>query len=204
MGPMAPFTVMDEDFGRAHTFLREDARSRCAHLEIWTSAQMRQSTAAIGRCPHIFNVKDVLALFALENLKTSTSSSYGGMAAGWNGFFRKLLCFYDSVHSDVESWLSGDVLIAFDGQQFDRLWTNTSLSSSPQQERRLSNLGRLRFNRRGASTPLWRVESCSLPSRWPNPTPAIPPYVVRIPHLHGAPTTEKTSTVKLRYLCQHI
>ena len=26
-----------------------------------------------------------------------------------------------------------------------------------------------------------------------NPTPAIPPYVVRTPHLHGAPTTEETT-----------
>ena len=30
---------------------------------------------------------------------------------------------------------------------------------------------RLRFNRRGASTPLWRVESCSLPGSWPNSLP---------------------------------
>ena len=36
------------------------------------------------------------------------------------------------------------------------------------------------------------VESCSPPSRRPNPIPAIPPYVVRTPHLHGAPTTEET------------
>ena len=55
-----------------------------------------------------------------------------------------------------------------------------------------NNLKRLRFNRRGASTPLWGVEACSPPSRWPNPIPAIPPYVVRTPHLHGAPTTEET------------
>ena len=63
--------------------------------------------------------------------------------------------------------------------------------SRPKQQQRY-NLGRLRFNRRGASTPLWEVESCSLPSRWPNPIPAIPPYVVRTPHLHGAPTSEET------------
>ena len=30
------------------------------------------------------------------------------------------------------------------------------------------------------------------PSRRPNPIPAFPPYVVRTPHLHGAPTTEET------------
>ena len=40
--------------------------------------------------------------------------------------------------------------------------------------------------------PLWEVKSCSALSRRPNPIPAIPPYVVRTPHLHGAPTTEET------------
>ena len=40
-------------------------------------------------------------------------------------------------------------------------------------------------------SPLWRVELCSPPSRWPNPIPAIPPYVGKTPHLHGAPTTEE-------------
>ena len=48
------------------------------------------------------------------------------------------------------------------------------------------------FNRRGASTRLWGVEACSLPSRRPNRIPAIPPYVVRTPYLRGAPTTEET------------
>ena len=52
------------------------------------------------------------------------------------------------------------------------------------------------FNRRGASAPRWGVEACSPPSRRPNPIPAIPPYVVKTPHLHGAPTTEETSFVK--------
>ena len=59
-----------------------------------------------------------------------------------------------------------------------------------------NNLGRLRFNRRGASTPLLGVEACSPPSRRSNPIPAIPPYVVKTPHLHGAPTTEETSFVE--------
>ena len=36
------------------------------------------------------------------------------------------------------------------------------------------------------------IESCSPPSRRPNPIPAIPPCVVRTPHLHGASTTEET------------
>ena len=57
--------------------------------------------------------------------------------------------------------------------------------------------GELRFNRRGASTPLWGVESCSSPTKWPNPIPATPLCVVRTPHLHGAPTTEETFRVKL-------
>ena len=38
----------------------------------------------------------------------------------------------------------------------------------------------------GTSTPLWGVEACS------HPIPAIPSYVFRTPHLHGAPTTEET------------
>ena len=75
--------------------------------------------------------------------------------------------------------------------------TTTTTQQQPQQQRHLkNNLGRLRLNRRGASTPLWRVEACSLPSRWPNPIQAIPPFVVKTPHLHGAPTTEETSFVK--------
>ena len=40
------------------------------------------------------------------------------------------------------------------------------------------------------------VEACSHPSRRPKPIPAIPPYVVKTPHLHGAPTTEETSFVQ--------
>ena len=40
--------------------------------------------------------------------------------------------------------------------------------------------------------PLWGVEACSHPSRRHNPIPAIPPYVVSTPHLHGAPTTEES------------
>ena len=59
-------------------------------------------------------------------------------------------------------------------------------------QKQQSSLGRLRVNRRGTSTPLGRVESRSLPSKEPNPSPAIPPCVGRTPHLHGAPTTEET------------
>ena len=70
---------------------------------------------------------------------------------------------------------------------------NNDTHTPKYEQQQQSNLERVRFNRRGGSTPLWRVESWSLPSRWPNPIPAIPPYVVRTPHLHGAPTTEETS-----------
>ena len=75
---------------------------------------------------------------------------------------------------------------------------STSVQTQQQQK---YNLERFRSNRRGASTTLWGVESCSLPSRWPNPIPAIPPFVVRTPHLHGAPTTEETSVV-IVFFCQ--
>ena len=67
----------------------------------------------------------------------------------------------------------------------------SSQSPRPKQQP-LCNLERLRFHRRGAPTPLWGVESCSPPSRRPNPIPATPPKVVRTSHLHGAPTTEET------------
>ena len=70
--------------------------------------------------------------------------------------------------------------------------THTKHTHTQQQ---LYNLERLFFNR-GAYTPLWGVEAWSLPSRRPNPIPAIPPYVVKTPHLHGAPTTEETSFVE--------
>ena len=38
------------------------------------------------------------------------------------------------------------------------------------------------------------------PSRWSNPLPAIPPYVVMARHLFRAPTAEETSTVKTQIL----
>ena len=36
------------------------------------------------------------------------------------------------------------------------------------------------------------------PSRRPNPIPAVPPSVVRTPHLHGVPTTEETTRATIR------
>ena len=48
--------------------------------------------------------------------------------------------------------------------------------------------------------PLWELKhalSLSLPISLPNPIPAIPLHAVKTPHLHGAPTTEETSKVKL-------
>ena len=71
------------------------------------------------------------------------------------------------------------------------MWTCTPvLSSRPKQQQQRhrqrqqqkSSLERLRFNRRGASTPLRII--------------MLSPYVVRTPHLYGAPTTEETSFVK--------
>ena len=46
----------------------------------------------------------------------------------------------------------------------------------------------------GEVPPLHSGELNHVPlfGRWPNPIPAIPPYVVRTPHLHGAPTTAET------------
>ena len=55
---------------------------------------------------------------------------------------------------------------------------NNNITTTPTQQQQY-NLGTLRFNKRGAPTPLREVESCSLPGRWPDPIPTIPPYVVR-------------------------
>ena len=48
---------------------------------------------AFGLAHTFFYVK-VFALFALENHDTSTSSSYGGTAAGWNGFLQHFTVFF--------------------------------------------------------------------------------------------------------------
>ena len=72
---------------------------------------------------------------------------------------------------------------------------NNTTNNNTTTQQQWHNLVRLHWNRRGASTPLWGVETCSHPSRRPNPIPAIPPFVVRTPHLHGAPTTEETVEV---------
>ena len=61
--------------------------------------------------------------------------------------------------------------------------THHTTTTTTQQQQQQYNLVRLRFYRRGASTPLWGVESCSLPSRRPNPIPAVPSNVVRTPVL---------------------
>ena len=74
--------------------------------------------------------------------------------------------------------------------------THTTTTTARQQRHNNNNNtiwgGSVCFNRRGASTPLWGVETMLSPSRRPNPIPAIPPYVVKTPHLHGAPTLEET------------
>ena len=51
----------------------------------------------------------------------------------------------------------------------------------------------MRFRRDGPPPHYGGIESCSLAGTCHNPTPAIPPYVVRTPHAHGAPTTEETT-----------
>ena len=61
---------------------------------------------------------------------------------------------------------------------------------------------RLRFNRRGVITPLWGVESCTLPSRRSNSILTVPSFVVKTSDLHGVMTTEETSFVNSEYKCQ--
>ena len=71
--------------------------------------------------------------------------------------------------------------------------TNSDRHNNRQQQQQQYNLGGSTLT--GEEPPAYcgEFESCSLSSGWPNPIPAIPPYVVKTPHLHGAPTTEETS-----------
>ena len=60
-----------------------------------------------------------------------------------------------------------------------------------------NNLETFRFLPRGAATPLRGVESCSLcPVSGQHQTQLSLPFVIRTPHLHGAPTTEETTAGK--------
>ena len=110
---------------------------------------------------------------------------------GWAGSSRRL--WTSLCPCRTRTWRCPDSVLRQSGGLF-RCAQRSCLKQRQQQQ---YNLGRLRFYRRGASTPLWGFEACSHPSRRPNPIPAIPPYVIRTPHLHGAPTTEET--VKLWY-----
>ena len=69
-----------------------------------------------------------------------------------------------------------------------KLARETLRVTSKKQQQQEYNLERLRLT--GEEPP----PSGEL-NRWPNPIPAIPPCVVRTPHLHGAPTTEETSVL---------
>ena len=166
---------------------------------------MRQSTGFwknfIFSCSTDELVVDVPVVQVLLAKFIDSSSPYGGYGGGdgvfggFSAFFallrivpelsaifrsprwRRVLC-----HRGLPCTISQDSVDKATVPQWPRL----------KQQQQQYNLGRLRFNRRGGSTPLWGVEACSHPSRRPNPIPAIPPYVVRTPHLHGAPTTEET------------
>ena len=83
------------------------------------------------------------------------------------GQFSRSVCIFRTPPLGAESLVVMPI-------NLDDLWPYTShlRARSPKQQQQY-NLGRLRFNRRGASTPLWGVEACSLPSRRPNPIPAI-------------------------------
>ena len=108
--------------------------------------------------------------------------------------FLLLFCSIFGLLFGVESLLSGAMPI---NPHVECTCTHIERPRPKRPQQQKYKLGRLRFTRRGASTPLWGVEACSLSRRWPNPTPAIPPFVVRTPHLHGAPTTEETVELQL-------
>ena len=98
----------------------------------------------------------------------------GGTGGWWyfggiDVFFRTPSCWTLSPCSQVIFWESSRARVA---QLAGTLLTSTLLLC-----------GRVRNNN---NNTIWRgPESRSLPSRWPNPIPAIPPYVVKTPHLHG-------------------
>ena len=93
----------------------------------------------------------------------------GGISAVSTSFFGTPSCWTLSPCSQVIFWESSRARVA---QLAGTLLTSTLLLC-----------GRVRNNN---NNTIWRgPESRSLPSRWPNPIPAIPPYVVKTPHLHG-------------------
>ena len=150
-----------------------------------------------GRIPHFSFVK-TLAQFAL-GLWTifSTSSSYLAATRDW---MNPLVCQSTAGFGRISQFLRGlsprcSHIISTSSSYGGLEWRVGPHNTNN------NNLVRLRFNRRGAFTPLWGVKSCSLPSKWPSPIPAIPLQVVRTPHLHGAPTAEETSFVKPYYKC---
>ena len=53
-------------------------------------------------------------------------------------------------------------------------------------------LAAMRFNRQELPPHFGGMHSCSQPGTCNNPIPAIPPYVIRTPHIHGKPTMEET------------
>ena len=144
----------------------------------------------------VFSCMTAPMIFSGASMTHSSSSSRAGgdgvarsftprWLVTWVCSCRKMRHCSESVQSDVESrWRWHNEL-----QRFVATHISTPFSPRPKQQQ--YNLERLRFSRRGASTPLWRVEPCSLPRWRPKPIPAIPR------HLHEAPTTEETSMVKL-------
>ena len=86
-----------------------------------------------------------------------------GVAAGGFGVF-----------SPVLGALDGEEFFAIEGSlaimRSVMLTCTFRFVSHRQKQQQQYNLERFRFNRRGASTPLWRVESCFLPGRRPNPS----------------------------------
>ena len=119
-----------------------------------------------GRIPHFSFVK-TLAQFAL-GLWTifSTSSSYLAATRDW---MNPLVCQSTAGFGRISQFLRGlsprcSHIISTSSSYGGLEW-----GGSAQHQQQQYNLVRLRFNRRGAFTPLWGVKSCSLPSKWPNP-----------------------------------
>ena len=117
-----------------------------------------------------------------------SSSPYGGYGGG-DGFFGGFSAFFALLRVIPE------LSASFRSPRWRRVLCHRGLPCTisqdsddirtvPQwprlnQQQQQSNLGKPRFTRRGASTPLWGAESCSLPVGGPSQSQQPRPLVVR-------------------------
>ena len=113
------------------------------------------------------------------------------MVAG-EGFEHGVDCFCDK-HKCRELVLGGLVhrMVGCGHTHLSSLTRDTNNNNAP------FSFETMRLRREEPPPRFGKLNHALAPGKWPNPNPAIPPSVVRTPHLHGAPPTEETSFVKL-------